>query len=231
MSKIPDLGFKLNADVIARFISLPGKSVIDIGCGNMDFSRQMVEQRARVLAIDPDPVQAASNRAATMMPGLEFCETGADQLPVADESVEGVFFSYSLHHVPRAIYPQVFAEVRRVLRPTGFLYVIEPVDCPLNQVMRMFHDEEVARAAAWEALQVLAVPNFQTCEVVRYHSVTQYSTFEEFARHYASRSFNAGYSEADVRRASVRQAFERFAPRDGKFESPKNVMYLQGLIQ
>lgn len=41
-----------------------------------------------------------------------------------------------------------------MLRPGGLLYVSEPVfSGALNEVMRLFHDEEVVRAAALAALQ------------------------------------------------------------------------------
>ena len=62
MSKRPlirDLGCITNIEVINQFVSLDGQLVIDAGCGDLGFTRLLAEQGARVLAIDPDPVQAA----------------------------------------------------------------------------------------------------------------------------------------------------------------------------
>ena len=127
MSEIVDLGFSSNMEVLQRFVDLKGKFVVDAGCGSMIFTRHLSELGARVLAIDPDPVQAELNRDGPPIPDVEFQQAGAENLPVGDNSVDGVFFSYSLHHVPSELYPQVFAEVLRVLKPDGFLYVIEPL--------------------------------------------------------------------------------------------------------
>ncbi len=229
MNPIQDLGCQTNINVINRFVSLPGKFVIDAGCGAMTFTRPLVDHGARVLAIDPDPVQAKLNRAATPIANLEFVETGAEQLPVSSGTVDGVFFSYSLHHIPARLYPQVFEEVIRVLAPDGFLYVIEPIDCPLNEVMKLFHDEDQERAAAWKALEQLAMSAFQSVQVVTYHHFTQYESWDDFATQFAGRSFNSLYTEADVRRPAVQKAFERLGGPAHRFSSPKQVMILQGL--
>jgi len=202
--------------------------VIDAGCGGLTFTRQLLDEGARVLAIDPDPVQAELNRRADPIARLEFIETGADQIPVATGTVDGVFFAYSLHHIPTEIYQQVFVEVKRVLKPDGFLYVIEPIECPLNDVMKLFHDEDLERAAAWQALEDLAIPEFNSVEVVTYHSFSEYDSFDQFAEHFGSRSFNTLYTEADVRRPEVESAFERLGGSDHRFMSPKQVMFLHG---
>jgi ubiquinone/menaquinone biosynthesis C-methylase UbiE len=224
-----DLGFTSNLDVINRFVPIEGKFVIDAGCGGLTFTRLLLEQGARVLAIDPDPVQAEHNRAAEPLAQLEFIETGADQIPVESNNVDGVFFSYSLHHIPAEIYPQVFSEVFRVLKPDGFLYVIEPIGCPLNDVMKLFYDEDQEREAAWRALERLAMPAFVSAEVVTYHGYSQYDSFDHFARQLGGRSFNALYTEADIRRPEVEAAFQRLGGPDHRFASPKQVMFLQGL--
>jgi len=203
--------------------------VIDAGCGGMAFTRPLVDLGARVLAIDPDPVQAGLNRAADPIANLEFVETGADQLPVAARTVDGVFFAYSLHHIPKAIYPQVFAEVFRVLKPDGFLCVIEPMDCPFNEVMKMFHDEDQERADAQRALEELAIPAFDSAQFVTYHNYAQYDSWEDFATQLASRSFNSIYTEADIRRPEVKKAFERLGGPEHRFQSPKQMHFFQGL--
>lgn len=224
---VRDLGEITNAEVLAQFVNLDGLQVIDAGCGAMTFTKILADQGANVIAIDPDPIQAEKNRNADEVQGIEFIEAGADQLPVEDGSVDGVFFSYSLHHIPAGLYPQVFAEVLRVLKPGGFLYVIEPVDCPLNQVMRLFHDEDNARADAQVALRELAVPEFEFCEVVTYHGYSVYETFEDFFSYFAAKSFNTIYSEADIRRDEVKNKYEENRGEGGKFASPRQVMVLK----
>lgn len=224
-----DLGLVNSIDVIEQLVALDGKFVIDAGCGNMDFTRPLAERGARVLAIDPDPVQAQINRTVEPVSNLTFVETGAQKMPVKDHSVDGIFFSYSLHHVPMNDYPQVFAEVIRVLRDDGFLCVVEPTTSPLNEVMKLFHNEDIERAAAQQALADLAIPKFRSVEKFGYHSITQYESFDQYAKHYASRSFNTLYSAEDVRADAVRQAFEFYGKPNYRFKSPKTMMFLKGL--
>ena len=51
------------------------------------------------------------------------------------------------------LYESVFQEVLRVLKPSGFLYVLEPVAAgDLNDIMRLFHDEAAVRSAAQAAI-------------------------------------------------------------------------------
>ncbi len=223
-----DFGCTTSIEVIKQFVPLKGTSVVDVGCGDMTFSMPLAELGAQVLAIDPDPVQAKLNRESEPRLGLTFAEAGAESLPVADRSMDGVFFSYSLHHIPAETYPRVFQEIFRVLKPGGFLLVIEPLGCPLNEVMKLFHDEDRERAAAQQGLVELAVPRFDLAEVVTYHSFIQYDSFDQFADRYSSRSFNTLYTEADVRHPAVEAAFEAHGQPDYRFQSPKQAMILRG---
>ncbi len=229
MIDIKDLGQQTNVDVIKKFVSLEGKQVIDVGCGSLTFSKHLASLGADVLAVDPDPTQAKINRAAPPFPKIEFQESGGDQLPASNATVDGVFFAYSLHHVPKSLYPAVFDEVVRVLKPSGFLYVIEPVDCPWNQVMKLFYDEDQQRADAQQALIDLAAPRFKHSNAVTYHGYSEYDSFEHFADRFSKQSFNSIYSESDVRKPEVQKAFEKLGGPEHRFESPKKVVYLQDL--
>ncbi len=224
-----DLGYKTNVEVLKSFVELNDLSVIDAGCGAMAFTKDIAAQGANVLAIDPDSVQAQLNRAMEPTPGLQFVEAGAEKIPVEDRTVDGVFFIYSLHHVPAELYPEVVKEVTRVLKPSGFLYVIEPTACPLNDVMMLFHDEEAERAAAQLALHEIAMPVFESHTVANYHSFREFDSYEHFVETFSSRTFNPGYTEADVRNAKVQAAFELHGAPEYRFSAPKQVTFLQRL--
>ncbi|MBT8484217.1 MAG: class I SAM-dependent methyltransferase [Phycisphaerae bacterium] len=224
-----DRGFTTSIEIVRELAPLAGQAVVDVGCGDMTFTRQLAADGAVALGVDPDPIQAERNRVAGTPPNVEFIEADATRLPVADGSVDGVFFSFSLHHVPAETYPRVFAEVRRALAPDGYLCVIEPAGCPLNTVRKLFHDEDGERAAAQAALERFAVPAFRRCERFRYHSHVEFESFDDFVAMYAGKTFNEGYTEADIRRPEVRAAFERLGAPRYRFESPKTMMFLQGL--
>lgn len=223
---INNLGEKLNLEVILDRIDLGEKTVADIGCGNLSFTRQIAPHCKHVIAIDPDPVQAEKIRSATDLGNIEFHQAGAEKLPLPDNSVDGVFFAYSLHHVPTELYPQTFTELDRLTRPGGFLYVIEPTDSPLNEVMKLFHDESEVRAAAQQALHELAMPNFAKKAEFTYHGFRQYKSFDDFAETFVAKSFNHLYTEEDVRDPKVQQLFEENGAPEYRFTVPKIVMHL-----
>ncbi len=103
VSDAEDLGEVDYMDVIDRLVPVAGLNVVDVGCGGGRLTRQLAERGAKVLGVEPDPIQAEKNRAAAAMPGLSFVEAPGQALPIDDGLLDGVFFSYSLHHVPREI--------------------------------------------------------------------------------------------------------------------------------
>lgn len=224
-----DFGLRSNLEVLQEFAELGGKRLLDVGCGGFAFTRQLADAGAEVVALDPDAIQAAKNRAELPMQRITFFERGADQLPAADQSVDGVVFAYSLHHVPEAVYPQMLSEILRVLREDGFLHIIEPTDSRHNDVMKLFHDEEQVRAAAQAWIVDAAMPKFESAIHGRYHSFTQYDSFEEFAQRYENKSFNTTYSDYDVRAPQVQALFESLGQPDYRFEQPKLFSHLAGL--
>lgn len=224
-----DLGCTTNVDVLTGFLSVDACSLLDIGCGGMVFTRLLASLGATVLGIDPDSVQAEKNRRMDLPENIRFEEAGADQLPAADDSLDGVCFAYSLHHIPAHSYPRVFAEVFRVLKPGGFLYVIEPTNCPQNDVMKLYYNEDHERELAWTALHELAIPRFDSADAVTYHSFAAYESWEDYAGQYANRSYNSSYSAEDVWRPEVKAAFEHHATEDMTLRSEKRVMFLRGL--
>jgi len=226
---VNDLGCRTSIDVVVENVELKGATVVDAGCGSMGFSRELVAQGAHVFAIDPDSVRAVQNREVDER-GLVFSEASADSLPVDDNSADGVFFSNSLHHIPAETYPTVFSEVARVLKPGGFLWVIEPVDCPLNTVMKLFNDEEVQRAAAQQVLNSIASPQFASFQQFQYHNFRQFESFEDFATRFAKSSYNNGYTPEDVYSARVSETFHEQGQPDFRFVSPKTVWFGEGFL-
>ncbi len=227
--KSQDFGVCTDLDAIDRCLTVSDKFLIDAGCGNMHLSKALAERGAHVLAIDPDEAQAKENQAADIVANVGFAETGADQIPVENQSIDGMLFSYSLHHIPADLYEAVFAEALRILKPDGFMYIIEPVASgELNDVVRLFHDEAEVRADAQTAINKLGVPRFAECEVVEYRIPVSYDSWEHFANRYVGKTFNNNYTEADVRSEHVRKKFlEVGEARQFKFESPMRVTWLR----
>ena len=108
----------------------PGQRVLDIGCGtgNLLLALGRDEPGVEIEGLDPDPRALAkaarkahrAGVAASWRPGY------AQDLPHADGSVDRVFSSLMLHHMPDDDGKDaLLAEVRRVLRPDGLLVLAD----------------------------------------------------------------------------------------------------------
>ncbi|MFT4728027.1 MAG: ubiquinone/menaquinone biosynthesis C-methylase UbiE [Granulosicoccus sp.] len=227
-----DLGITRDIDVIDRVLCVENKFLVDAGCGDMGLSRALAKRGARVLGIDPDPIQAEKNIQADIIPNVGFAHTGAQSIPVENASVDGVLFPYSLHHVPADMYQSVFSELSRILKPDGFIYAMEPVASgKINEVMRIFHDEAEVREMAQTALDELAIPLFEDVSVFTYCVPVQYESWEDFKEKYIGASYNtASYTPEQVSDDSVKAQFLSLGEATGfMFESPMKVTFLRGL--
>ncbi len=141
-------------EIIAEFLSLPGASVLELGCGKADKTRLVAQTAASVLALEVDAIQLANNQASDAPANIRFEHGGAENIPAADESFDVVMMFKSLHHVPTELMDDALAEIRRVLKPGGVAYISEPVYAgDFNEILRMFHDEKAVREAAFAAVK------------------------------------------------------------------------------
>ena len=141
-------------DVYRELLPLGGARVAELGCCRAELTRAIAEEfpTTRIIALEVDTIQHARNLAITDLPNVRFAAGGAEALPLDDDSVDLVLMFKSLHHVPSHLLDTALAEVRRVLAPGGLAYISEPVFAgEYNEIMRIFHDEEHVRAAAFSA--------------------------------------------------------------------------------
>ena len=129
--------------------------IIELGCGSADVSRKLLAlyPSCQITGLEVDERQHVKNLLNPVQ-GLQFVQAGAQSIPFRADHFDLALMLKSLHHVPLDQMGPALSEVHRVLRPEGMLYVSEPVfDGALNEVMRLFHDEELVRAAALRAIQ------------------------------------------------------------------------------
>jgi ubiquinone/menaquinone biosynthesis C-methylase UbiE len=113
--------------------------LLDYGCGAGDLMRVLAELGARVTFSGCDVSTGMLAEAAKRWPGGQGAtptlatQDGA-RTPFADGQFDVATVSAVLHHVPVAERPAVYAELGRVLKPGGRLYVFE--HNPRNPLVR-----------------------------------------------------------------------------------------------
>ena len=96
-----------------------------------------------------------------------------------------------------------------MLKPGGLLYVSEPVfDGPFNEVIRLFHDEEHVRQAAFKALvDAVASEQFELVDEVFFANIVTLTSFAQFEKGVLNATFMDHDLSAEVLGA-VRSRFE-----------------------
>ena len=217
-------------EVLASLVPLAGQRIIELGCGAARLARALLARHpdSRVTALEVDARQHAKNL-ADPQPGLSFVAAGAQAIPAGDARFDLALMLKSLHHVPGPLMATALAEAARVLRPGGHLYVSEPVyGGPFNDLIRLFNDEGLVRAAAQRALdEALAGGDWEGVDERRFDMPVHFRDFDDFDQRMMRPTF-ADHAIGDAKRAAVRAAFEPHQGADGAhFRRPMHVRLLR----
>ena len=172
------------AAFLGSLVPLEGARVIELGCGKGDFARKLAQTTpvAAVTAYEVDKTQHRKNLESPAPAKLAFAFGGAEHIDLPDASVDGVVMMKSLHHVPMESLDAALAEIARVLKPGAWFYASEPLFAgELNEIVRLFHDEEKVRAAAHAALKRATERKLLHEEREIFFSIpVRYDSFEQF---------------------------------------------------
>jgi len=220
-------------EVLVELVPLAGQDIIELGCGAAGLARKLLNRHpdCRVTGLEVDERQHAKNLAAPQA-GLHFLAGVAQVIPFADASFDLVLMLKSLHHVPTASLAQSLSEAARVLCPGGYLYVSEPVyDGAFNEVIRLFNDEGVVRAAAQAALDdAVRTGGWAQAAERRFDMPVIFKDFADFEQRMMRPTF-ADHHIDEARLALVRAAFEPHLGTGGAhFMRPMHVRLLRRLV-
>jgi ubiquinone/menaquinone biosynthesis C-methylase UbiE len=219
------------SDIYNQLLSLDDKHILELGCGSADITRNIATagKGRKITALEVDEIAHQKNLQITDLPNVSFGLSGAQDIPLDDESVDVVFMFKSLHHVPVELMDQSLLEIRRVLKPGGFAYISEPIFAgEFNEILRLFHDEQKVREAAFQVVR-RAVDDglFILAEQVFFNTPMKYQSFAEFENNV----INATHSDHALDNALydlVKQRFEQQMGNDGAhFLTPIRLDLLQ----
>lgn len=158
-------------EVLAGFVDVAGKRVVDVGCGSGALVRWLRGRHADVVGVECGEVMLRAAHQSDPEHPESYLEGVGQDLPLDDEEFDVVVYSYSLHHVPAEHMVAALREASRVLRPDGTLYVVEPIAAgPGHEVIKLIDDESEVRALAQEALEHAEGVGLQLITEHRYNS-------------------------------------------------------------
>ena len=128
--------------MLAMVGDVAGLDLLDLGCGEGGYGRELARRGARVVGIDGSPrlIEVARQRAASDNVTVDLRCANANQLNgIADASFDRVLASMTLMDMED--YPGAIREIARVLRPGGELLMSITHPCFQARVSRWIRDE------------------------------------------------------------------------------------------
>lgn len=130
------------------------ETIADIGCAIGQDVVNLAKSGAKVVGIDNDPnFIAIANKQPITDLQVEFICCNADNVPLASHSIETVRFDRVLQHI--ADHDKVLKEVKRLLKPTGKLIIVDTDYLSLSFVL----DDEKLERKIVDAVAYKRIPN------------------------------------------------------------------------
>ncbi len=159
--------------------------VLDVGCGNAEFTSVLSQKFKRVVGIDPDEKRIDSASQEFVSSNI-FLQVGrGESLGFSSNSFDTVVFCQSLHHVPPGHQSKALDEAWRVMKDHGQLLIIEPIyqKGSLEKIECLYHDEKEARYAARNAVVSLINDKFILFKQKEIRIEDTCSGFDDFYHH------------------------------------------------
>ena len=200
------------SDIVAmeRLISLTGKRIVDVACGDGALAFELAKRGATVMGIQSDPGQAEENRALGNYQQVTLVEGYAQNLPQNDGTVDCVIFADCLSRIEAEDMDDCLAEACRVLKENdGLLYVLEKDTNGLfDGIIRMFDDQSTVRAWASDALLRMPQNVFASTREIHYGLKRQFPDFASFVAKFMAVE-NISYGLEDINNGDVNALFEQ----------------------
>jgi ubiquinone/menaquinone biosynthesis C-methylase UbiE len=218
-------------ELIVAELPLENAKILEIGCGKAEKTRTIAlsGKIASIVALEVDEIQHARNLQIKDLPTVSFRQGAAEAIPAADCSFDLVMMFKSLHHVPARMMDQALSEIRRVLQPSGLVWISEPVYAgAFNEILRLFHDEQEVREAAFSAVRrAINVGHFALVKQHFFSTPGHFDSFEQFEERMI-RVTHTNHQLSSELLDTVRSKFESHLTAQGaNFSNPLRVDFLR----
>ena len=137
---VPGQSWKGVAEALLRL--MPPIVIADLGTGEGAFALLLAQRAKKVIAVDTSAKMIEVGRDQALGHGVENVEFrlgDMEEIPIADDEVDLVFFSQSLHH---ALHPErALEEAARILTPGGRVVLLDLVKHRFEEARELYADE------------------------------------------------------------------------------------------
>jgi ubiquinone/menaquinone biosynthesis C-methylase UbiE len=218
--------------VLQRLVAPAGQDILDVGCGKGVLVRELCARGARARGMEISEDQLAPARAQDPDDPDRFLVGRAEQLPLADASLDVVVFMRALHHIAIDQMTAALSEARRVLRATGTVYIAEPLpEGSFFELTCLVEDEREVRLAAQAALDNANQAGLRRLITLEYAVQGRYRDVAAFRAHMLGVDPNRAGIFAE-RASKIADAFAQLgqagaASSERRFTQPMRVDVLQ----
>ncbi len=206
-------------DVLGELVSLAGRRVADVGCGDGGLVRMMAEAGAQAVGVEARESAIERARAQPAVGDESYVLGRGEDLPFDDASLDAVVYLNSLHHVGVDDQEPAVAEASRVLKPGGALLVIEPLaEGAYFELLRPIEDETEVRAHAYAVLGRAERLGFAAETEVLYRTKLAFSGFDAFELRVAHVD-ETRQAALEAQRSALQQAFVQRGEKDERGRS------------
>jgi ubiquinone/menaquinone biosynthesis C-methylase UbiE len=116
-------------DILTNSISYQPKDILDLGCsiGMSTFALQELYPEAKITGLDLSPYFLAVANYYTQQrhASIKWIHAAAEATHLADASFDLISIFLMCHELPQSATREIFAEARRLLRPDGYLAIMD----------------------------------------------------------------------------------------------------------
>ncbi len=140
---------KIRSNIRTVLVHCHAQNVIDLCCGTGEQLRMLACDNMLLTGVDLSQAMLARAR-ETSPDTIQYLEADAGNLPLPDNSHDGIIISFGLHEKTASQHEAIFREACRLLTPEGSIIIADyctPPTGPVSQLMGKMFIPAIERAA------------------------------------------------------------------------------------